>query len=145
MCRCPEAMVHACPRRWAKRDPVGVVPYNMQEAQGEGAQKPASMDTAGSSKEAAAAVLPGKVAQSDGRQVTSQPGAAALAHLTPVAVPTAVQSLLQQCVAFMQQQSSIGSNTLVSARPYFSSEQPSTVQWRCSVGLHRRSAGRLPH
>lgn len=41
-------------------------------------------------------------------------GTAALARLSPPELPGAAQQLLQQCVAFMQEQSSIGSEALVS-------------------------------
>jgi hypothetical protein len=43
-------------------------------------------------------------------------GAAALARLAPPELPEGVHSLLRQCTEFMQEQSSVGSEALVSAR-----------------------------
>lgn len=44
-------------------------------------------------------------------------GTAALARLSPTELPDAAQQLLRQCVAFMQEQSSIGSEALVGMLP----------------------------
>lgn len=48
---------------------------------------------------------------------SSSDGTAALARLSPAELPEAAQQLLQQCVAFMQEQSSIGSEALVGMLP----------------------------
>jgi hypothetical protein len=70
-------------------------------------EQPASDAASGGA--AASAGSGGSKQQPDGAAL----GAAALARLTPTALPDDVQALLRQSVAFMQAQSSLGSEALV--------------------------------
>lgn len=63
----------------------------------------------------------GKLATSEPPQHEAVPQTAAHMRLCPPALPEAVQALLQQCVRFMQEQSSIGSEALVSLHVLLSS------------------------